>query len=292
MIKITSKPAPSFGLNWRNHHVNSATGGSAGTPTINNNCKLNHDTSLTSSSSDDDENEFIEKRSRLKKCSSLKTSKATSENTSNVKISKKIVRFADVLGLDLERVKTFMDEIPRVPMSAFKDLTLASESNNTFSSSQLVHNSTQSQQIKPSNPIEDRIILPNFHQPFTQANFYQQLHEKRVMLETAYSDNSSYIIGTVRVVNVGFEKTVYIRYSQDDWLSWQEIEATYNSACHDVTTDKFNFTLYMNNRLSFAVRYVCNGQEFWDSNSGANYSFNSIPNAVPSYNHVYNQVHW
>ena len=76
---------------------------------------------MTSSSEDDDDNLYIEKRSKLKKCSSLKTAKATAtENGSNRKISKKIVRFADVLGLDLERVKTFMDEIPRVPLSAFK----------------------------------------------------------------------------------------------------------------------------------------------------------------------------
>jgi len=285
------EPAPNFGLNWRNH-VNAATGTPPGSPTINNNRKLNnHDTSLTSSSEDDDENLYIEKRSRLKKCSSLKSAKAAaSENAS--KISKKIVRFADVLGLDLERVKTFMDEIPRVPLSAFKDLTLASESNNSFSSSQQLHNSTQSQQVTQSKPFDERIILPNFHQPFTEPDFYQQLHEKRVKLETAYSDNSSYIIGTVRVVNVGFEKKVYIRYSQDDWLSWHEIEGNYNPGCHDTTTDKFNFTLYMNKRLSFAVRYTVNGQEHWDNNNGANYSFSSIPNAVPTYNHTYNQIHW
>ena len=118
VICLVTEPAPNFGLNWRNH-VNAATGTPPGSPTINNNRKLNHDTSLTSSSEDDDDNLYIEKRSKLKKCSSLKTAKAT-ENGSNRKISKKIVRFADVLGLDLERVKTFMDEIPRVPLSAFK----------------------------------------------------------------------------------------------------------------------------------------------------------------------------
>ena len=31
-------------------------------------------------------------------------------------------RFADVFGLDLADVKTFLDEIPKVPKSAFQDL--------------------------------------------------------------------------------------------------------------------------------------------------------------------------
>jgi len=31
-------------------------------------------------------------------------------------------RFADVFGLDLADVKTFLDEVPRVPKSAFRDL--------------------------------------------------------------------------------------------------------------------------------------------------------------------------
>ena len=31
-------------------------------------------------------------------------------------------RFADVLGLDLDEVKTFLDEIPKVPKSAYNDL--------------------------------------------------------------------------------------------------------------------------------------------------------------------------
>lgn len=310
---------PSFGINWRNHHsVSSNTPGTTTPTTIglsnhnnnHNSSKCNNKTKILSSSSDDEDEDGYnhvggseKRKSRLKKCSSLKSTKSTGAECNNGsghgKISKKIVRFADVLGLDLERVKTFMDEIPKVPPSAFKDLSLATELNNAFSLNCTI--SSQALPLKPKQTsADDRIILPNFHQPFTQTNFYQQLHEKRVMLETAYSDNSNYIIGTIRVVNVGFEKAVYVRYSQDDWVSSQEIQALYNATCHDVTTDKFNFSLFINNRLSFCLRYTVNGQEYWDNNNGANYSFNSIPNAVPSapnlYNNqtaaVYNQVHW
>ena len=33
-------------------------------------------------------------------------------------------RFADILGLELNMIKVFTDEIPRVPISAFTDLDL------------------------------------------------------------------------------------------------------------------------------------------------------------------------
>ena len=54
--------------------------------------------------------------SRLEVCTEPKT-----------KIATKIwycffFRFADVLGLDLDEVKTFLDEIPKVPKSAYNDL--------------------------------------------------------------------------------------------------------------------------------------------------------------------------
>ena len=35
-----------------------------------------------------------------------------------------LFRFADILGLELNMVKVFTDEIPRVPISAFIDLDL------------------------------------------------------------------------------------------------------------------------------------------------------------------------
>ena len=35
-----------------------------------------------------------------------------------------LFRFADILGLELNMIKVFTDEIPRVPISAFTDLDL------------------------------------------------------------------------------------------------------------------------------------------------------------------------
>jgi len=58
----------------------------------------------------------------IRRCSSLKTCKTPPGNAT----CKKIVRFADALGLDLADVRTFLDEIPKIPNSAFNDLIITS----------------------------------------------------------------------------------------------------------------------------------------------------------------------
>ena len=69
--------------------------------------------SFLDNSSSEDEEEFEKK---MRRCSSLKTGKTPPGTPA----SKKIVRFADVLGLDLADVRTFLDEIPSVPKSAYR----------------------------------------------------------------------------------------------------------------------------------------------------------------------------
>jgi hypothetical protein len=68
---------------------------------------------------DDDDAESSDSYSlphRIQRSSSLKTGKTPPGTPGR----KKIVRFADVLGLDLADVRTFLDEIPNVPTSAFR----------------------------------------------------------------------------------------------------------------------------------------------------------------------------
>ena len=65
-----------------------------------------------------DEDECVPRPQRLRRCSSLKTGKTPPGTPGR----KKIVRFADMMGLDLADVRTFMDEIPKVPTSAYEDL--------------------------------------------------------------------------------------------------------------------------------------------------------------------------
>ncbi|KAK9502564.1 hypothetical protein O3M35_011316 [Rhynocoris fuscipes] len=99
----------------------------------NNNINNNHSSNYLSTSSaqtqwdkkhnlwDTTDTIHDDKAEYKKRSSSLKSSRTNGTNTGGAG-EKKIVRFADVLGLDLADVHTFLDEIPRIPKSAFKDL--------------------------------------------------------------------------------------------------------------------------------------------------------------------------
>lgn len=201
--------------------------------------------------------------SNIRRCSSLKTGKTPPGTPGR----KKIVRFADVLGLDLADVKTFLDEIPTIPKSAYEDL----------------HNlDKDTQAISPRREFK-KVLVALFQQPETLPTFLDIVNEKRVCLESAcVSDATNQTItGWVRVRNLDFYKSLYIRYSFDGWRSFVDLQASYVENSCDGFSDRFTFTLYGNllsvgQRLEFAVRFHCMGQQFWDNNDGVNYCFQCI----------------
>jgi protein phosphatase 1 regulatory subunit 3A/B/C/D/E len=200
--------------------------------------------------------------------SSLKTGK-TPPNTPG---RKKIVRFADALGLDLAAVRTFLDEIPNVPKSAFRDLDYALEA----------------QQLQQLQQLQQKIIsktlLPTFHQPVSRPDFFDRIREQKVLLENAFLSDNFTIRGTVRVKNMDFHKSLYIRYSLDEWATFVDFQATYVPGSCDGFSDKFDFTIHLSPnqveigaKLQFAARFHCSGQQFWDNNGGNNYIFHCVP---------------
>lgn len=203
---------------------------------------------------------------RIRRCSSLKTGKTPPGTPGR----KKIVRFADVLGLDLADVKTFLDEIPTIPKSAFEDLEIL-----------------ESEPPLQLGPKSDKLLMPLFQQPGGLATFLDAVREKQVSLENAaVSDNINQTIsGSVRVRNLDFHKSVHIRYSLDGWRSYADLQANYVENSCDGFSDKFTFVLFGNSlhvgqRLEFAVRFQCKGQQFWDNNYGANYCFQCLPSST------------
>ncbi|KAH8240121.1 hypothetical protein KR032_011408 [Drosophila birchii] len=203
---------------------------------------------------------------RVRRCSSLKTGKTPPGTPGR----KKIVRFADVLGLDLADVKTFLDEIPTIPKSAFEDLEIL-----------------ESEPPLQLGPKSDKLLMPLFQQPGGLATFLDAVREKQVSLENAaVSDNiNQTIAGSVRVRNLDFHKSVHIRYSLDGWRSYADLQANYVENSCDGFSDKFTFVLFGNSlhvgqRLEFAVRFQCKGQQFWDNNYGANYCFQCLPSST------------
>ena len=201
-------------------------------------------------------------------------------------------RFADVFGLDLADVKTFLDEVPKVPKSAFSDLKDAelsdlesdSGSDRTFPVQPLsrppLNSFSQSKSLTSS-------FSPLFSQPSGTTDFFNKLRDQKVKLESAYMCDVNTIKGIVRVVNLDFHKSVNIKYTMDDWVSSTDLQAAYMSGSCDGFSDKFVFTIditsiknQIGKKVCFCVCFNCSQNKYWDNNNGRNYTFQCF--AAPS----------
>ncbi|XP_034251004.1 glycogen-binding subunit 76A isoform X2 [Thrips palmi] len=234
-------------------------------------------------------------RPRVRRCSSLKTGKTPPGTPGR----KKIVRFADVLGLDLADVRTFLDEIPKVPTSAYSDLQDVDQSDAVAADGclpsglpsglpqlALAFNAVPSTDLPPfgARPVT-RVLVPLFQQPGGLADFLDRVRDRQVCMENAVVADVALlsIAGQVRVRNLDFHKTVHLRYTTDGWRSFADLQASYVPNSCDGFSDKFTFTLFaghtmsVGQRLEIAVRFQCKGQQYWDNNAGANYCFQCLP---------------
>lgn len=218
---------------------------------------------------DEDDDDTEERTPRVRRCSSLKTGKTPPGTPSR----KKIVRFADVLGLDLADVRTFLDEIPKIPTSAYSDLQDADLKCESAPAALNICSVTV-----------DKILIPLFQQPGGLPDFIDKIRENQVCLDSAVIKDpvTLCISGVARVKNLDFHKSVHIRYTLDSWESFADVPATYVENSCDGFSDKFSFMFYANNlevgkKLEFAVRFQCKGCQYWDNNHGKNYCFQCLP---------------
>ncbi|XP_019377852.1 PREDICTED: protein phosphatase 1 regulatory subunit 3B isoform X1 [Gavialis gangeticus] len=171
---------------------------------------------------------------------------------------KKRVSFADSRGLSLTVVKVFseFDDTLDIP----------------FNITELIDN------IVGLTTVERDTFVLDFVQPAADyLDFRNRLQADSVCLENCMLKDKS-IVGTVKVKNLAFEKTVMIRMTFDTWKSHtdypcQYIKDTYESSDRD--TFSFDISLperiQSHERMEFAIFYKCNGKVYWDSNRGTNY---------------------
>uniref|UniRef100_A0A3B4Y2W6 Protein phosphatase 1 regulatory subunit 3E-like n=1 Tax=Seriola lalandi dorsalis TaxID=1841481 RepID=A0A3B4Y2W6_SERLL len=179
--------------------------------------------------------------------------------------SQKKVRFADSLGLELISVKHFDDtDVPEVPERILAKLPKGPL--------QLNHLDTKF----PRAPTQSVFMELQFASPGILPGFEQKVREVKVMLESVEADEFS-LSGFVRVLNLAFEKSVSLRYSLNNWITFMDSLASYVPNSSDGDTDKFCFKIvmptYLENggTLQFAIKYCVGGEEFWDNNNGNNY---------------------
>ncbi|GFT23843.1 glycogen-binding subunit 76A [Nephila pilipes] len=196
------------------------------------------------------------KEPRMKRSSSLKLEKDSSETSSE----KKIVRFADALGLDLADVRVYAneEEIPNIPASAIPSLGLSGETKATIELTR-----------------ENYTFIPQFEQPGADAYFLEKVKQQKVCLENVIIEGLK-VTGLVRILNIGYEKKVLVRYTTNDWMSLTDQSAEFVPGSSDGVTDKFKFTINprcmtSGSKLRFVLKYEVNNEKFWDNNHEKNF---------------------
>ncbi|XP_044517078.1 protein phosphatase 1 regulatory subunit 3D [Gracilinanus agilis] len=171
------------------------------------------------------------------------------------------VRFADALGLELTQVKVFnAGEDPSIPLHVLSRLSINSD---LCCSNQDLEFTLQ-------------CLVPEFLQPVDCSDFSFRLQNQRVCLERVTTSDLG-VSGTIRVLNMAFEKQVTVRYTYNSWRTQQEVGTRWRSSAGDSDLFIFCFPvppylLGLNSVVQFAIRYRVGGDEYWDNNEGENYS--------------------
>ncbi|XP_032132126.1 protein phosphatase 1 regulatory subunit 3A [Sapajus apella] len=128
---------------------------------------------------------------------------------------------------------------------------------------------------------EEYVLTPLFALPSSKEDLMQQLQVQKAILESTESlPGSTCIKGIIRVLNISFEKLVYVRMSLDDWQTHYDILAEYIPNSCDGETDQFSFKISLvppyqkdGSKVEFCIRYETSVGTFWSNNNGTNYTF-------------------
>ncbi|XP_067251121.1 protein phosphatase 1 regulatory subunit 3A isoform X5 [Chanodichthys erythropterus] len=123
-------------------------------------------------------------------------------------------------------------------------------------------------------------VRPEF-QALAGTELVLAVHTNKLEVEsvTSVPDEPLSFEVIIRVLNISFHKSVYVRSTMDGWINHFDYPAEYVQGSNDGETDKFSVKLsfaspYLFNgaRIDFVVRYETSDGEFWANNSGRNYS--------------------
>ncbi|KAM6321473.1 protein phosphatase 1 regulatory subunit 3A [Aegotheles albertisi] len=169
-------------------------------------------------------------------------------------ISRK-VSFADAFGFDLVSVKEFDTwEIP---------------------------NTGQNDDIEDDVfPQEEYFFSQLFTLPTSQEELLHKVREQKVLLESImFLPGITCMNGIIRVLNVSFEKQVYVRITLNNWLSYYDTLAEFMPNSCGSETDQFCFKISLvppyqkdGAKVEFCIRYETSIGTFWANNDDKNYT--------------------
>ncbi|KFO87136.1 Protein phosphatase 1 regulatory subunit 3A [Buceros rhinoceros silvestris] len=165
------------------------------------------------------------------------------------------VSFADAFGFDLVSVKEF----------------------DTWELPNIVQNNDIEDEVFPQ---EEYFFSQLFTLPASQEELLQKVREQKVLLESiVFLPGITCMNGIIRVLNVSFEKMVYVRMTLNNWLSYYDILAEFMPNSCGSETDQFCFKISLvppyqkdGAKVEFCIRYETSVGTFWANNDDRNYT--------------------
>ncbi|KAJ8259246.1 hypothetical protein COCON_G00182580 [Conger conger] len=129
----------------------------------------------------------------------------------------------------------------------------------------------------PHEPIYQ--VFPEFEVPANTALMLAVQNNKIEMEGLSFIENDPLSFsGLIRVLNICFNKAVYVRFTMDGWKTFFDYPADYVQGSNDVETDQYSFKLSFaapftthGSKIEFVLRYETPEGDFWSNNGGKNY---------------------
>lgn len=169
--------------------------------------------------------------------------------------SSRRVSFADAKGLSLVQVKEFDTwDVPKLPGS-------------------------DSIVVEGKDSVEYHLSPLTFSLPLPSEEVLAKVLSQKVELETiGLLPGTTILKGVIRVLNISYNKSVYIRTSLDRWATHFDLLAEYVPGSSDGVMDSFSFKLTLGPpfgdqgiRVDFCLRYETPVGTFWANNNNRNY---------------------
>lgn len=127
---------------------------------------------------------------------------------------------------------------------------------------------------------EEYYLSPlTFSLPLSTKELFAKVLQQKVELEAVELPSGTTILkGLIRVLNISYDKAVYIRTTLDKWSTHFDLLAEYIPGSGDGVTDCFSFKLTLvppfgeqGARVDFCLRYETPVGTFWANNNDRNY---------------------
>lgn len=168
------------------------------------------------------------------------------------------VSFADAFGLSLVSVKEFDHRDVSSPVAALEAL-----------------------EGVVARDAEEHFLSSLFAVPSSPEELLRKLQDQMCELECVeLLPGTTAVRGTIRVLNLSYDKMVYVRTTLDGWATHFDLLAEFVPGSSDGETDRFMFKITLvppfqkeGARVEFCLRYEIPGRTFWANNNGMNYVF-------------------